>query len=543
MSEIPKAQVLVLEDQRPQRTRLKNQMLKAAASMGGTCIFRDASTVRRAEALLTGGFTPDLVTVDHGLADSEVGVKLIRTLFRNRRRCRVLVVSSKLTRVDPTGKQDVWEAYTSIRSDIKEAGVDMEIDIYEKRQKENIQGWIEKKLCAVFQPSGKMRLIKRSLLREIPAKSQSMTDAVACIERFLEQWAQRSRNLLVLHGPAGAGKRFVAKKVVTAAGIDLKEKTLEAEAEEFSRPGSFEEVIRNPQPRGLTGGVQVFLVKIKNVSEHWSQIIPDLSEWPTRKSLAQLIADLVSKSPNHLFVWVVDEIWWPTLGPFLMDRLDRTMVDVRIPPLPERREDTPEIAEQILAETEKGRSIKLDKIATAALVKGGPNSIIALRDALVVAAKSLPPSATEIPVSDLPRTWVKRIEIRPVTVRPEEIPADVEERVKKFLVSSINKTTSFGQDFDRLHPDLEGRVIRAIAFISAHIFWEGRRLPTKYPTIFGVEWAAVMRDAPYGRKVLPEPPYGRPYVTAFADKHREYLLSLAAFGPRQPKPEAELPMK
>ena len=534
-----KVTCLILEDEPPQADRLKRLVEGSAEDVDFQVKCR--SSVEEARKLLTDGYVPNLVIIDHGLDGRENGFVFFKHLVEAGATCRVLVLSSRLLQRN-LSNQEIWKDYRSLMADAEAAGATIQIEIREKDYHyASASAWIAKAVADHVGKAARARTIHRNALKVIIAESKAMSGVVTALGTFLEEWQAGRRHVLVLHGDQSAGKRLVACCVAEAAGIVGAKGRLKAEEELFATTSAFRVAIEKLEHHDLSGRAEQFEFTIPSNAKKntWSQIIPDMANWSDRLSHARLMAETIARFPTALFVWIFETEWWREFGPELESSLQLAMKVVGIPNFYSRGPDMARLVQELCPDL-RNRGLALSKTAVAALETNPPGSPSALRAAIRVAINKCPAGAKHISSSDLPWKGVKQSQASEKPAAPKEISPDCEMRVIEFLHKerkavenrSRNAKLPFGRKLEGLGHEDDKLVVRAAAFISAGTTFgtqAGKINPSQYPTIFGCKWANVMKGK-NGQAVNRGP------VKAFATKNQEYLLWLVTnHGPSQPQ--------
>jgi len=536
-----KVTCLILEDEPAQADRLERIVRDEGGAAEADCQVKRASSVEEALKLLADGYVPNVVVIDHGLDGRENGFAFFKHLVETRASCHVLVLSSRLLQRN-ISNQETWKDYRSVMAEAEEAGAVIQIEIREKDiHYASASAWIKQSVADCVNKTPRTRTIHKNALKPIIAESKAMSDIIVALGTFLREWQAGQRHVLVLHGDQSVGKRLVACCVAEAAGICGANGRLKIEDGLFIASSTFRLAMEKLEHHDLSGGAEQFEFTIPpNTMKYvWSQIIPDMANWSDRLSLARLMAETIARFPTGMFIWIFETAWWNQFGPELEGSLQRAMKIVEMPNFRGRGPDMARLVQELCPEL-RNQGLALGKTAVSALETNPPSSPSALRAAIRVAISKCPNGVKQISASDLPWTGSKRSHSLEKPALPKDISDDCEKRVIEFLqgerknqrTNSWNSRPPFGRRLERLQEESDKLVVRAAAFISAASIFatqETRTNPSQYPTIFGCNWANVMKGKT-GQTVKRGP------VKEFATTNKQYLLWLVTnHGPPQPQ--------
>ena len=528
--------VLILEDERAQAKRLRTIVDDAASSFGIVPNVECIPSADDARKLLANDWIPYLAVIDHALDGEHNGLTFFADLIKAGGISYVLILSSWLMRPDANG-HEIWEAYRSLISRAETMG--MKVRLIEKDSRETARAWIMDAVSRFGKTIAKGRTILTRSLNDIIARSPAMRQVVVTINNYLEDWQSGGRNLLIITGERGVGKRFLARRVAEAARVDRADSKFDFEEGEWLRPTAFPTAMRYLYPKQLSGGLEGFYFKYSETGPQytWSQIIPDMGNWSMRLNCARLAVIKVAEHPRHPIIWIFETAWWNEFRSELESSLQNVMTVVNVPNLLERELDIILLAEHFCTKLGEG-SFELDQTAKSALRSKPPSSAVELRTMITSAIKRRPPDAKHISAGDLPWivTTVTPIQQRPS--KPGEISSECEARIIQFLKKqkaiaegkSKEKPLTFGKAFEKHFDTLDKKIIRAVAWASASKEWEGRGVHVnEYKTLYikkggdNLEWAGVCKGT------------SRDEITNWVTQYPKYFFWLAVeYGPKQP---------
>lgn len=402
MSDSQVIAVLIVEDELPQAKRCETIVREAAIGAGMTHLIKRHSSVEAAQKCISDDFCPNLVILDHGLAGIDSGAVFLQGLIEARRVCRVIVLSSRLMQRG-VSNQEIWATYRGLMTQADAAGISIQIEICEKAARDDARARIAQAVADFAAPIPKGRGIRQRAFDGVIAHSPAMAELMAMIQRFLEQWQRGERNLLVLHGERGAGKRFLALRIGEATGIEGITAKYRTEELLLKTPVAWENALLSLSSKSFKAGEERFewTPPGKN-SQMWSQIIGEMSGWAEFRRVIPVLVEKIADHPKHLFIWTCESAFWIDLRDELEQSLQRVMTIARVPTLLEREADIVPLAEHMCGEINPERRITLGETAKSALRQSRLTSASALRSALNVAVKKLPGGAKQITAAHLP---------------------------------------------------------------------------------------------------------------------------------------------
>ena len=339
--------VLVVEDNVQQREYFAAVIRSAGANLGVDCDIRWAHTVDTAKSKLTASFAPRLVFLDHRLPGQN-GLEFLQHLVDRRLPSRVLVASSYLLEESDAEHLKVYEAYNTMKRELESIGG--RLQICDKLNRQNIDTLLVQAVADLTQPRLSGRKVNLAAFNFVVAESPAMRNALESIKAFVESWQRCERNLLVLSGPRGAGKRFLAGCVAEALNISRASEKFESECASFRSADALTTALSSLSPlTGLKEGCAGLRIRLSTETvRDWSHIIHYIPQFGD--SVVQAVFDAVIEFPQQPFILPFETSLSHEFLHQLEERLSSTMVTVQIPPLAERGDDVPQLARHILAE-------------------------------------------------------------------------------------------------------------------------------------------------------------------------------------------------